>query len=119
MRGTTDGFKADTFHSLCDNQGPTLTVIKSHTDFIFGGFTKMNWEKKDDGDFYVQDLSAFLFSFNHNTVHPVVDKPGRVSFLFAMLLLISLVGNMLRLISTVPVWGRLQRDMHSGPMRYQ
>ncbi len=79
----------------------------------------MNWEKKDDGDFYVQDHSAFLFSFNHNTVHAVVDKPGRVNFLFAILHLISLVGNMLRLISTVPVWSGLQRDLYSGPMRYQ
>lgn len=29
MRGTEDGFTAEKFHRLCDNMGPTLTVIKS------------------------------------------------------------------------------------------
>jgi hypothetical protein len=29
MRATEDGYTAEKFHRLCDNMGPTLTVIKS------------------------------------------------------------------------------------------
>ena len=29
FRGTRDGFTADAFHSLCDNRGPTLVLVKS------------------------------------------------------------------------------------------
>ncbi len=28
-RGTKNGFKAKYFHGFCDNQGATLTIIKS------------------------------------------------------------------------------------------
>ena len=37
-RATRDGFTVDKFHSLVDNQGPTLTVILSKDGFLFGGF---------------------------------------------------------------------------------
>jgi hypothetical protein len=29
FRGSTPGWKAAEFHSLCDNKGPTITFIKS------------------------------------------------------------------------------------------
>ena len=38
-RGSRHGFGTKKFHSLCDNKGPTLTVIKSTTGYIFGGYT--------------------------------------------------------------------------------
>ena len=28
-RGSRDGFKAIDFHTKCDNQGPTISIIKS------------------------------------------------------------------------------------------
>jgi len=31
-RGTRDGFDSKTFHKICDNQGPTLSLIKSDKD---------------------------------------------------------------------------------------
>jgi len=42
-RGSIHGFAASTFHSKCDNQGPTLTVIRTTTGYIFGGFNDQNW----------------------------------------------------------------------------
>jgi len=33
-----DGFGANAFHRLCDNQGPTMTVIKSTGGYLFGGY---------------------------------------------------------------------------------
>jgi len=37
-----DGWRASDFHSCCDNQGPTVTVIKSG-NYIFGGYTEKSW----------------------------------------------------------------------------
>ena len=42
FRASRDGFAASTFHSKCDNKGPTVTVVKSGAN-IFGGFTEKGW----------------------------------------------------------------------------
>ena len=41
-RSLQDGFGAESFHSKCDNKGPTVTIVKSGS-FIFGGFTEAQW----------------------------------------------------------------------------
>ena len=38
-RATEDGFGVKDFHRVCDKKGPTLTIIKTTTDHIIGGFT--------------------------------------------------------------------------------
>ena len=43
-RGSRDGFKAQNFHDRCNNKGETLVIIKSNTDYIFGGYTEINWD---------------------------------------------------------------------------
>ena len=43
-RATRDGFDVGKFHSLVDNQGPTLTVILSKDGFLFGGYTSKSWK---------------------------------------------------------------------------
>ena len=47
FRASRDGFTASAFHSRCDNQGPTVTVVNSHGN-IFGGFTESAWAGKTD-----------------------------------------------------------------------
>ena len=42
--GKTDGFAASTFHSLCDNQGPTVTIVRVG-NYVFGGYTDQSWGK--------------------------------------------------------------------------
>ena len=40
---TTDhGWWASTFHTNCDNRGPTVTLVKVG-DYIFGGFLDQPW----------------------------------------------------------------------------
>ncbi|KAH3732112.1 hypothetical protein Pelo_17057 [Pelomyxa schiedti] len=50
-RGTDDGFEAVTFHRLCDNQGPTISVIRTHSrvDYIFGGYTPLQFQSTTFG----------------------------------------------------------------------
>jgi hypothetical protein len=78
FRASEHGFKALSFHRLCDGQGPLLLLCKSEAGELFGGFTgeaRFNCE----GEF-VPDHSgrAFLFSLSRNLVfgiHP--DRLGR------------------------------------------
>ena len=62
-RLTRDGNSFDTFHKLCDNISPNLLLIKDNKNNIFGGFTKVTWEKKDLSK---NDPESFLFSLNKN-----------------------------------------------------
>ena len=54
-RGTRDGFAASTFHSLCDDKGPTITLIKSVGDCIFGGYSDVSWSSGG----YIPSTDAF------------------------------------------------------------
>ncbi len=66
-KGTRDGFGAATFHSKCDNKGPTLTVIKSQYDKVFGGFTSESWGFAGTGSPQnKKDTTAFIYSLTRN-----------------------------------------------------
>ena len=43
-RGSRDGFKSKAFHDNCDNQGPTLVIIESSDNYIFGGYSSIDWQ---------------------------------------------------------------------------
>jgi len=42
-RASKDGFKSTDFHRKCDGIPNTLTVIKSKSGNIFGGFIEQKW----------------------------------------------------------------------------
>jgi len=58
-RGTRDGFAASTFHSLCDNKGSTLTVVKTTTGYIAGGYASVSWASIGN---YIVDSNTFLYT---------------------------------------------------------
>ena len=58
MRASVDGFKNSTFHSICDNKGPTLVIIKANNR-VFGGYTKLAWDTS--GGWKGNDPTAFIF----------------------------------------------------------
>ncbi|XP_065837528.1 uncharacterized protein [Oscarella lobularis] len=62
-RGTRDGFAASSFHTFCDNKGPTITLIKSVGDCVFGGYSDVSWTSRNN---YIQSTDAFLFAFVSN-----------------------------------------------------
>jgi hypothetical protein len=65
-RASRDGFGASTFHSRCDGQGATLTVIRATNGRIAGGFTPTSWNSNNN---YISVASgqAYLFSTSGNT----------------------------------------------------
>lgn len=48
-RGSEDGFSTESFHRLCDGISPTLTIIKSEHNKVFGGFTSVSWGPLQQG----------------------------------------------------------------------
>ncbi len=47
------------FHEKCDFKGPTVTIIKSNTNYVFGGYTSKNWDCSNKWKF---DPDSFIFS---------------------------------------------------------
>ena len=42
-RASVHGWRAKNFHTMCDNKGPTVTIVKVG-ECIFGGYTDKNWK---------------------------------------------------------------------------
>jgi hypothetical protein len=63
-RASKDGNYPKAFHSKCDNQGPTLVIIRAYNDEIAGGYAHLSWDsvsghKGDDIGY-----KSFLFTIN-------------------------------------------------------
>jgi len=43
-QASKDGFSGSTFHSKCDNKGPSVTVMRTSTN-IFGGYNGDSWNQ--------------------------------------------------------------------------
>ena len=56
-RGTRDGMTSNKFHEKCDNQGPTITLIKTDKN-IFGGYTSISWSS--DGNIILLLIVLYL-----------------------------------------------------------
>ncbi|CAF0818161.1 unnamed protein product [Adineta steineri] len=61
-KATRDGFRANAFHSRCDNKGPTISIIQSNNNYIFGGYTSIAWTSSEK---YQNDETAFLFTLRN------------------------------------------------------
>jgi TLD len=69
-RGTRDTFKAGRFHELCDNKGPTISIIKSKCGKVFGGYTSQAWTSVRG---YKKDEKSFLFSLTNKIKYKAKD----------------------------------------------
>jgi hypothetical protein len=63
-RGTRDGFGGANFHSKCDQQSNTVTIILTTAGYTFGGFTPVTW---DSGNSFKADNTgkSFIFSLKN------------------------------------------------------
>jgi hypothetical protein len=64
-RASRDGFAASSFHSKCDNISNTVTIIKTTSNSVFGGFTSAMW-RSDEGFAYYYDANAYIFSLRRS-----------------------------------------------------
>ncbi|KAJ5079697.1 hypothetical protein M0811_04007 [Anaeramoeba ignava] len=58
-----DGFNSKKWHSICDDKGKTLVIIKTKQNFIFGGFTQVGFNGNTE---YINDSNAFIFSLRND-----------------------------------------------------
>ena len=61
-KASRDGSDAAAFHTRCNNQGPTMTIMKSSNNHLFGGYTAISWTSDTD---WKQDTTAFLFTLTN------------------------------------------------------
>ena len=58
-RATRDGWEPQRFHSACDGQGPTFTLVKAAGEYVFGAFADQSWGSQGR---WIASPKAFLFS---------------------------------------------------------
>ena len=75
-RASRDGYHANAFHARCDGKSRTVTIIKTKTNYIFGGYTSQPWASSGG---YLGDSSAYLFRFRSNGVSGYSGRYGMYS----------------------------------------
>ena len=68
-QGSRDGFGASDFHSHCDTKPNTLTIVKSTSGNIFGGFSSVQW---NPNNLWQDDKIAFIFSLVNKENRPLL-----------------------------------------------
>jgi len=74
-----DGDSSSVFHSKCDNQGPTVVIVQTTTDAVFGGYTDANWKHKG----YVTSSTSFLFRLRPATGKYPIKSARRGNAIYA------------------------------------
>jgi hypothetical protein len=80
-RGSRDGFNAASFHAKCNAVIPTLTVIRSTTGYISGGYAAMSWAGNTYSDMswagsgYRQSHDNWIFSLHPTPLKLVCSNP--------------------------------------------
>ena len=67
--GSSHGWEPSKFHELCDEKGPTITVMKSKAARVFGGFTMQSW---DSTSYEKADEKAFIYSIDRQQIYRVI-----------------------------------------------
>ena len=61
------------FHQFCDNKGPTLVIVKTKNNNIFGGFIPLNW--RNEGRYICDESNqTFIFSLNLMKKYDMINK---------------------------------------------
>lgn len=60
--GSRDGFGGRNFHSLCDDRGPTVLVVKTTSGWLFGGYSDVSWSSRFKRGKYASSQTCFLYS---------------------------------------------------------
>jgi len=71
-KASRDGFDVNAFHKLCDNKGPTITIVQSTNNYLFGGYTSVAWTSSGS---YAVDSNAFLFTLTNPYNIPPTKYP--------------------------------------------
>jgi len=62
---------------MCDNKGPSITVVKNNNGKIAGGYTSQSWTTANA---YKTDYDSYLFSVDNKKVYPVKANFGNAIY---------------------------------------
>ena len=71
-----DGYTIENFHKKVDNNSPTIFIIKTDTNRIFGGYTEHIWNIRNDSKF--KDDNAFVFSLDNKQKYTIINSEDAV-----------------------------------------
>ncbi|CAF0961162.1 unnamed protein product [Rotaria sordida] len=80
-KASCNGFDTNAFNSRCNHQGPTMTIIQSKNNYLFGGYTAIPWTS--DNYSYRNDATAFLFTLtNPHNIPPTkyIINPNKTQY---------------------------------------
>ncbi|CAG8562157.1 9727_t:CDS:2, partial [Acaulospora colombiana] len=75
FRGSEHGFTPESFHRCCDDEGPTLTLLRvENTGEIIGGYNPLSWRSNVIG--YSSTSRSFVFALGDKAFYynPVVSE---------------------------------------------
>ncbi|RIB18888.1 hypothetical protein C2G38_2245473 [Gigaspora rosea] len=78
LRGSRDGFDINTFHNLCDFQGPTIVIFRTTQGKLIGGYNPVNWDGstiKIGLDFFENRISNFIHFGESISLFTLKKKP--------------------------------------------
>ena len=76
-RASRDGFESKSFHDHCDNIKGTLTIIKTVTGYIFGGYTEVGWKSDEQPTIRRGSGHEFLYSLRNPQSTDPIQFPVR------------------------------------------
>ena len=72
-RASEHNYQSSKFHQLCDNKGPTLTIIHNEYNHVFGGYVSKSWQSKQAK---IDDPNAFLWMIRPKIkLYPCLETP--------------------------------------------
>ncbi|KAF2075726.1 hypothetical protein CYY_002969 [Polysphondylium violaceum] len=74
-RASENNFVVQSFHSECDHQGPTITLIETTDGCVFGGYNSQSW---NSGGKWYGDDRCFIFTLvNKHGIKPTKYIPNK------------------------------------------
>ena len=74
-RLSRDGDQISTFHQLCDNKGPTLTLFYTQDGNKGGIYTPLSWDTKSN---WKKDMETFSFSLNKTQKYKKIKEDNSI-----------------------------------------
>ncbi len=76
-RRSDHGANSSTFHSLCNGKGPSISLIQTNTNQVFGGYNANSWSSNGN---YTSSSSNFLFSVTNDFKFPYYQNAGNAAY---------------------------------------
>ena len=75
-RLSRDGESITTFHQLCDNKGPTITLFEKADGIIIGFYSPLSFDTTFKN--FKEDMNTFIFNLNNQTKFEKKRKDGSI-----------------------------------------